>query len=245
METEVSNLLNLKGKVVVVTGSSRGLGLEIVKNFLFLKSTVCGGARNSVKLGPDYFHTYLDLNSISSIEEFALKIEEKYHHVDILIHNAAVPGRGGLADISLEQWDEVMNVNVKGPLFLTQAIMPLLNDYGSIIFVSTIITEKIKKDKLLYSISKGAINTLVRNLSVELAEKNIRVNAVSPAIMETDFRGNNEYIKKNFNEVIAETPLKRICVKEEVANAVVFLSSNLASGITGINLKIDLGRSLI
>lgn len=241
----IDNLLSLKDKVVVITGTSRGLGLEIAKKFLSVNSIVVGASRNSVSLGGNYFHYYLDLNSICSIEKFSLEIRNMFHYIDVLVHNASVPGFGGISDVSLKQWNEVMNVNIRGPLFLTKMLLQSFNDNGSIIFVSTIITNKIKRNKLLYSVSKGAINILVKNLSLELAERNIRVNTISPTIMETSFRNNIDYIKNNFDKIISETPLKRICKKEEVANSVLFLSSKLAYGITGINLKVDLGRSLI
>lgn len=234
-----------KDKVVIVTGASRGLGKEIATSFSREGAVVTGFARTELerdKLPFDY-HT-VDINSIESIQGFVNEVIRKHKRVDILIHNAAIPGNGGIHIVDELQWDNVFNTNLKGPVFLTKFIIPYMARGSTIIFISTRLADKVLPGRLAYSVSKTALVMFAKNLAYELGELGIRVNVVSPTIMPTSFRNNQVYIKDNLNKIINETPLRKICTLEDVAQSAMFLSSDEAEFITGIVLPVDGGRSL-
>ena len=234
-----------KDKIVIVTGASRGLGKEIATSFSREGAAVIGFARTELERDKLPFEYYIvDICSIESIQGFVNEVIRKYKKVDILIHNAAIPGNGGISHLDEMQWDKVFNTNLKGAVFLTKFIIPYMKNGSSIIFISTRLADKVFPGRLAYSVSKASLVMFAKNIAYELGELGIRVNVISPTIMPTSFRNNDIYIKNNLNKIINETPLRKICSPENVAQSAMFLSSEEAEFITGIVLPVNGGRSL-
>lgn len=234
-----------KDKVVIVTGASRGLGREIATSFQREGAIVIGFARSEMAREELLFdYQTVDISSIESIQGFVDEVIREYKKVDILIHNAAIPGNGGIYGVDEVQWDDVFDTNLKGPAFLTRSVLPYMKNGSSIIFISTRLADKVLPERLVYSVSKAALGMLAKSLAYELGEVGIRVNVIAPTIMPTAFRNNDMYVEKNLKRIISETPLRKICTVGDVAEAAMFLSSEQAGFITGIVLPVDGGRSL-
>lgn len=234
-----------KDKIVIVTGASRGLGKEIALSFVKEGAIVIGCARTRLKKEDNPFEYYsLNIGSIESMHRFVNKIIKRYKKIDILVNNAAIPGNGGINDLDEAQWNKVLNVNLKGPVFLTKFCIPYMRSGSNVIFISSRLSEKVFSDKLVYSISKAGLTRAAKNLAYELAEAGIRVNIVNPSIMPTRFRNNKKVIEMNYEKIMSETPLKKVCVSEHIVQSIMFLCSGAAEFITGITLPVDGGRSL-
>jgi 3-oxoacyl-[acyl-carrier protein] reductase len=234
-----------KDRVVIVTGASRGLGKEIAMSFQREGAIVIGFARSEIAEEelPFNYHR-VDIRSTENIQGFVDEVIRKYNKVDILIHNAAIPGDGGIYGVDEVQWDDVFDTNLKGPAFLTRSVVPYMKNGSSIIFISTRLADQVLPERLVYSVSKAALGMLAKSLAHELGEAGIRVNVIAPTIMATSFRNNDVYVEKNLEKIISETPLRKICTLGDVAEAAMFLSSEQAGFITGIVLPVDGGRSL-
>lgn len=246
-----NNIINLKNKTIFITGSNGFIGKEISKKFLTLGSKVIGS-----DLQEDKFNNKLNmffrvnLNNKNEIDSMVYKIKKKYKKIDILINNASYVGSDD-KDFKKDKIfynEKYENLNLSNTIYLTNSLVPMLkkSQSASIINISSIYSSLAydynlyKNTKmrapLAYGVSKAGLVQYSKMLASALGPK-IRINSISPGGI---YRNQP---KKFIKKYLEKTPLKRMCREEDVANAVVFFSSDLSNYITGQNLIIDGGYS--
>ena len=243
--------ISLKGKVAVVTGGTRGIGYAIVKKYLEAGASVvlCGSRESTANAALEKIKAEMpdadvsamapDLCDGASVEAAFKSVYEKYGRFDILANNAGISQHTLLTQYTDEEVDKILDVNIKAVFVCARAAARIMkeNGGGCIINTSSVVSIYGQPSGCLYPTSKFAVNGLTKSLARELAKYNIRVNAVAPGVTRTDMVANlpDEMIKP----LIARIPMGRMCEPEDIANAYLFLSSELASYITGIVVPVD------
>ena len=239
----------LEKKVAIVTGGTRGIGLEIVRTFKKNNAEVIlfGSKKESVDKAVDMLREegilvkgyYPNLNNFEEIDKVIKEIYDDYRHIDILINNAGVSANKKIEDTTIEEFQSIMNLNVNAIFNVTKAIVPYLKEQGGgvILNTSSMVSIYGQPSGVGYPASKFAVNGLTKSLARELAPFNIRVNAVAPGITNTDMVANLP--KEMIEPLIKTIPLGRIGEPEDIANAFLFLASDMASYITGVTLSVD------
>ena len=243
--------ISLKGKVIVVTGGTRGIGYAIVKKYLEAGASVvlCGSRESTANAALEKIKAEMpdadvsamapDLCDSASVEAAFKSVYEKYGRFDILANNAGISQHTLLTQYTDEEVDKILDVNIKAVFVCARAAARIMkeNGGGCIINTSSVVSIYGQPSGCLYPTSKFAVNGLTKSLARELAKYNIRVNAVAPGVTRTDMVANlpDEMIKP----LIARIPIGRMCEPEDIANAYLFLSSELASYITGIVVPVD------
>lgn len=244
------------GKTVIVTGSSTGIGEGIAQRFHDEGANVVINARNAEKCADmaaslDPERTLVvpgDVSSSAFADEIVKATVEKFGALDVLVNNAGVADQGLLHKMTDAQIDRVININVKGVLYLSRAAIPeLMNSQiaggGSIINISSV--SGIGGDSMLplYNASKGAVSNLTRGLALQLGAMGVRVNSINPSVTRSDMvegiLGNDGAMQMMMNRLA----IKRVGEPEDIAGAAAFLASEDASFITGVNLPVDGGVS--
>ncbi len=245
----------LKGKVAVVTGGTRGIGFATVKKFLEneAKVVLLGSKQETVEkaikelkqINSSYevIGFYPDLSSKEEMDEVFKKVKEIYGHIDILINNAGISSKTKIEDYSEEEYDKITNLNIKSVFNCSKEIIPYLKETkGVILNTSSMVSIYGQPSGVMYPTTKFAVNGITKSLARELAPYGIRVNAVAPGIINTDMVA--KLPKEMIEPLIKTIPFGRIGEPEDIANAFLFLSSNLSSYITGVILSVDgLARS--
>lgn len=241
----------LSGKVALVTGGSRGIGRGIA---LELIKAGCSVAINYRKDEIRAEETLNMLNKIgyakafkadvSSYLESKNMIEEiikQFGKIDILVNNAGISKVGLFIDAKEEDWDEIINTNLKGVFNCCRNVVPhmLSREGGSIINISSMWGNVGASCEVIYSASKGGINSFTKALAKELGPSNIRVNAISPGVIKTEM--NSWLSEEEVNELQGEIPLCKFGECEDIGNTVVFLSSDNSKYITGQIITVDGG----
>lgn len=245
----------LKGKVAVITGGTRGIGFATVKKFLEneAKVVLLGSKQETVEkaikelkqINSSYevIGFYPDLSSKEEMDEIFKKVKEIYGHIDILINNAGISSKTKIEDYSEEEYDKITNLNIKSVFNCSKEIIPYLKETkGVILNTSSMVSIYGQPSGVMYPTTKFAVNGITKSLARELAPYSIRVNAVAPGIINTDMVA--KLPKEMIEPLIKTIPFGRIGEPEDIANAFLFLSSNLSSYITGVILSVDgLARS--
>jgi 3-oxoacyl-[acyl-carrier protein] reductase/7-alpha-hydroxysteroid dehydrogenase len=240
----------LKDKVAIITGGTRGIGFAIAKKFLDnnAKVVILGSKEETVtkalnefkELNENYEVTgyYPNLTNEESVKEMFDKVKEQYGKIDILVNNAGVSSRTPLTEHTIEEFDKVCDINLKSAFVCSKVAVDYLKETkGVILNTSSMVSKYGQPSGVMYPSTKFAINGMTLSLARELAPLGIRVNAVAPGITKTDMVANlpEEMIKP----LIATIPLGRIGEPEDIANAFLFLASDLASYVTGQVLGVD------
>ena len=240
------------GKTVIVTGSSSGIGKGIARRFGEEGANVVLNSRSRDDL--ENVAKDLDDNRVLIVEgdvgksDFAKdivgKTVDRFGGLDVLVNNAGVGAFGMLADASDEDIDKVIDINVKGVLYLCREAIPhLAKTKGSIVNTSSVSGTGGDWTLPIYNASKGAVTNLTRALALQLGRKGIRVNAVNPSVtrseMTTELTDNDELMKAFMRRL----PLGRIAEPDDIAGPVLFLASDDARFVTGVNLAVDGGVS--
>lgn len=245
----------LKGKVAVVTGGTRGIGFATVKKFLEneAKVVLLGSKQETVETAIkelkqinssyDVIGFYPDLSSKEEMDEVFKKVKEIYGHIDILINNAGISSKTKIEDYTDEEYEKITNLNIKSVFNCSKEIIPYLKETkGVILNTSSMVSIYGQPSGVMYPTTKFAVNGITKSLARELAPYGIRVNAVAPGIINTDMVA--KLPKEMIEPLIKTIPFGRIGEPEDIANAFLFLSSNLSSYITGVILSVDgLARS--
>ncbi len=239
----------LKGKVAVITGGTRGIGLETVRVFKENHAEVIlfGSRRETVtkaidelkKEGIDVSGFYPNLNNYEEIEKTIKEIIQKYGHIDILVNNAGISANKKLEDTTSEDFANIMNLNVNAVFNMAKAVVPYMkaNKGGVILNTSSMVSIYGQPSGVGYPASKFAVNGITKSLARELAPFNIRVNAVAPGVTNTDMVASLP--KEQIDPLIKTIPLGRIGEPRDIANAFLFLASDMASYVTGNILSVD------
>ncbi len=243
--------MRLKDKVAIITGGSRGIGFATADAFLREGATVILAASSPAsaeqaarKLREKYPQGTVaaispDLSSLESVRESFREAAETYGCVDILVNNAGVSASTPFTEYTEEDFDRVMDLNVKGVFNAARAATECMvaRGCGVILSTSSMVSIYGQPSGIAYPASKFAVNGLTVSLARELGPKGIRVNAVAPGITETDMM--KAVPKEVIEPMIAQIPLRRLGQPEDIANAFVFLASDEASYITGVVLSVD------
>lgn len=246
--------MKLKNKVAIVTGGARDIGQAICIKLAEAGAKVVvnyhnseSGAKHTLdaieKIGGDAIAIQGDITNQSDITNIVNKTKEAFgEHVDILVNNAGgLFARKTLDEIDEEFYNLIMDVNLKGTVFITQAFKPLMSKGSSIVNIAS----QAGRDgggpgAFLYAASKGAVSSFTRGLAKELGPQGIRVNAINPGMINTKFH--DDFTKDQVRANVANsTPLKREGTPHEVADLVVYLASDESSFITGNNIDINGG----
>lgn len=242
----------LEGKVAIVTGGTRGIGLEIVRTFLKNKAKVVlfGSKKESVdnalqelkeeNKNYEVIGFYPVLNNEEEVSNTFKIVKEKFGKIDILVNNAGISSSTKIEDYSVEEYDNISDLNIKSVFVCSKQVISYLKETkGTIINTSSMVSIYGQSSGVMYPASKYAVNGLTKSLARELAQYGIRVNAVAPGITETDMVKNLP--KEMIDPLIKTIPLGRIGTPKDVANCFLFLASDLASYVTGEILQVDGG----
>ena len=241
----------LKGKTAVVTGGTRGIGYAIVKTFLDNGAKVAlfgsrqGTAEKAVaslkEENPDYpvIGLWPDLTDAQAVAQAFDQVKAAFGSLDILVNNAGVSSRTSIYEYQPGEFEDIMDLNVNAVFVCAQAAARIMREQGggSIINTSSMVSLYGQPSGSGYPTSKFAVNGLTRSLARELGKDHIRVNAVAPGITKTDMVA--ALPDEMIQPMIARIPLGRIGEPEDIANAFLFLASEMASYVTGNILSVD------
>lgn len=246
----------LKNKVAVITGANSGIGLATAK--LFLKEgakVVISGRRQDAlddvakDLEGDFITVLADVGKPEDNINLIKTAKVKYGNIDVLFLNAGIAPPVPTTDITAEHYDEIFNINVKGPILAVKEALPNMNDGSSILFTTSIVSQKGFDGFGVYSASKGALRSYARVLTSEVKSRGIRVNSIAPGPIETPIYGKmglpQDVLDGLGQEFGQQIPLGRFGTSEEIANTALFLASDDASFVNGIEIEVDGGLSQI
>jgi len=246
----------LNGKIALVTGGTSGIGLATAKQFVAEGAYVFITGRRQPELdaaveaiGKNVMGVQSDVSNLADLDRLFATIQQEQGHLDVIFANAGGGSIAPLGAITEEHFDKTFNTNVKGLLFTVQKALPLLPDGASIILNASITSIKGTPAFSVYSATKAAVRSFARNWILDLKERRIRVNAISPGVVPTpgyDHLGLSDEQLQDFVDSQAVTiPLGRVGTPDEIAKAVVFLASDDSSFVNGIELFVDGGMAQI
>lgn len=245
----------LAGKVAVITGGNSGIGLATAQRFAAEGAYVfiTGRRQNELdaavkQIGKNVAGVQGDVSNLADLDRLYATVERQKGRIDVLFANAGIAELAPLGAITEEHFDKTFNINVKGLLFTVQKALPLLQDGGSIILNASIAASKGLEAQSVYSATKAAVRSFARCWTVDLKDRKIRVNAISPGPIETPAlnryfaSAEGQAVKTRF---VAGVPMGRIGSPDEIAKAALFLASDDSSYVTGIELFVDGGMAQI
>lgn len=254
--------MSIKSKIAVVTGGSRGLGRDMVlnlankgNNIIFTYNSNKAEADKVVNevlaLGQKAIAYQLDTGKTNTFDAFVEQVSEHLQehegspNFDFLINNAGIGAYGSVTETTEDIFDSLMNVNFKGVYFLTQKLLPFLNDGGRIVNISSGLTRVSFPNVSAYASMKGAIETYTKCLAKELGSRKITVNVVAPGAIATDFGGgSNKTDEIKRNAVASITALGRVGEPEDIGGVVAFLCTPEAGWINGQRIELSGGMML-
>ncbi|WP_374718820.1 enoyl-[acyl-carrier-protein] reductase FabL [Parageobacillus toebii] len=245
-------------KVAVVTGSSRGIGkaialrlakegYDIVVNYARSKEAALQTAQEIEALGRKALVVKANVGDVEKIKAMFVQVDEAFGRVDVLINNAASGVLRPAMELAESHWDWTMDINSKALLFCAQEAAKRMEKVGGgkIVSISSLGSIRYLENYTAVGVSKAAVESLTRYLAVELAPKNISVNAVSGGAVDTDALKHFPNREELLADAVAKTPAGRMVKPEDIVNAVIFLLSDQAEMIRGQTIIVDGGRSLL
>ena len=249
--------LKLSGKIALITGGSSGLGLATARRFIREGAYVFITGRRQAELdaavqelGTNVTAIRGDISTLAELDRLFALIKEQKGQLDILFANAGLGEFAPLGQITEAHFDKTFGINVKGTLFTVQKALPLMPDGAAIVVNGSMVSIKGLPAFGVYAASKAALRSFARTWAVDLKDRKIRVNVISPGTVVTpayksELGLSDEQIKEFTAQAAAVTPLGRAGTPDEIAKAVVFLASDDSSYITGIELFVDGGAAQI
>ena len=242
----------LENKVAIVTGATSGMGLQTAKKYLEEGAKVVLTGRSQEKLDAlkgeltgDYLLVKAEASSTSDSKDLIAQTVNHFGKIDILFLNAGVFRLETIDGLTEEIFDEVHNINVRGPVFTVQAAYDHLNEGASIIFNTSVVNVKGFGGMTAYASSKAALRSIVRTLAAEFGPKGVRVNAIAPGPIDTPIYGKHNVPQENIDAMASNFPsmvsLGRFGKADEIANTALFLASSDSSYITGTEIPVDGG----
>jgi 3-oxoacyl-[acyl-carrier protein] reductase len=242
----------LQGKVALVTGASRGIGraialelarhgAKVVVNYAGNEAKANEVVNEIINMGGEAFAIQADVSKAEAVEQMVKEALERFGRLDILVNNAGVTRDNLLMRMKEEEWDEVININLKGVFNCTKAVTrPMMKQrYGRIVNIASIVGVMGNPGQANYVAAKAGVIGLTKTAARELASRNITVNAIAPGFITTDMTDRlSEDIRA---EMLKQIPLARFGEPEDIAKVVVFLVSDAANYITGQTIHVDGG----
>jgi NAD(P)-dependent dehydrogenase (short-subunit alcohol dehydrogenase family) len=249
---DTSKLFSLEGKVALVTGGSRGIGKMIVEGFLAQGATVYISSRKrdvcdavAQELGPKCFSLPQDVSNVEGCKALAAAFSEKESKLDILVNNAGAAWGMPFEDFSEHGWDRVMDLNLKSPFFLLQALHGSLKAAGSadqpakVINITSIDGQRLNPwDTYSYHASKSALIYLTKRLAARLVSDHINVTSIAPGAFPSEM---NRAARDHADQVAESIPCKRIGVAEDMAGTAIYLASRAGNYVIGDTISVDGG----
>jgi len=245
----------LEGKIAIVTGGSTGIGLATAKEFVAQGAYVFITGRRQAELGKavkeigsNVTAIRADSSSLSDLDKVYEQINQEKGRIDIVFANAGIAAFAPLGSITEEHFDSIFDTNVKGLVFSVQKALPLIPDGGAIILNASITSVKGTAAFSIYSATKAAVRSLARCWTLDLKDRKIRVNVVSPGPVDTP--GLNGLVPEEHKAglhgaLASQVPLARLAQPEEIAKTIAFLASEDASYIAGAEISVDGGAAQI
>ncbi len=250
--------MRLKEKVTIVTGAASGFGAEIARQYAaegakVVVADINGEGAKAVAdgIGPTAIAVACDVTQKADIDAMVAKTVERFGRLDVVVNNAGWTHKNQpMLDVDEATFDRVYNINVKSIFFMTHAVVPVMRRQGGggvILNVGSVAGIRPRPGLTWYNSSKGAVNLLSKSMAVELGPENIRVNSICPVMGATglleSFMGMPD-TPENRKKFIATVPLGRLAEPQDIARAAVFLGSDDAEFITGVEFPVDGGRTI-
>ena len=246
------NLFDLEGKVAIVTGASRGLGKAIAIGLAEAGADIVGIGPSSMgetkaeieKKGKKFLEIREDLSNTNNIENIIEKILKEFNRIDILVNNAGTIRREDAINYREEDWDYILNLNLKTVFFLSQKVAKQFinqNTGGKIINIASMLSFQGGIRVPAYTASKSGVMGITKALANEWAKYNINVNAIAPGYMETDNTKQIREDEKRNEEILSRIPAERWGQPEDLVGTAIFLSSNASNYINGHTIAVDGG----
>ena len=240
----------LEGKIALVTGGATGIGFATARRFVNEGAHVFITGRRDRELSAavgkierNVTGVQGDVSNMGDLDRLFAQIKKEKGRLDIVFANAGVTNHAPLGEISEEHYDSLFSINVKGLLFTVQKALPLLPDGAAIILNASVAASKAMGGNSVYCATKAAVRSFARGWTMDLKDRRIRVNAVSPGPIETPMQEGTD--KERQKRLLAHVPLGRFGSADEIAKAVVFLASDDSSYITGAELFVDGGLAQV
>lgn len=247
----------LENKVALVTAGASGIGRATAETFaregahvivVDVNETAAGEVVEGIRAGGGSASAaVVDVRDLDALRSLAERVSRDHGALHVLFNNVGIPGAGGI-DLTVEEWDELIEINARSGFFLTNYLSGALKAAGgaSVVFTSSTSGLIASPYSPLYAFTKGGIVALVRSLAVAFAADGVRVNAVAPASVDTPglpafFRTTPDQVEERKKAFFAQIPLARAARPEEIAQAVLFLASDMSSYVTGVTLPVDGG----
>lgn len=245
-----------KNKTALITGGTNGMGFATAQQFISEggRAIITGRSEETVskalhKLGDKASGIVSDTGNIKDLMNLQLEVKKYAETIEVLFVNAGYGKFFPIESVDENHFDELFNVLVKGPFFTVQQMLPLMGAGSSVIFNTSVATEIAMPNFSIYSAAKSAVQSFIKTFAVELTERGIRVNGISPGHIKTNIFNNTgldpEQIESAVQGIIPTIPFKRQGEPTEIANTVLFLASEEASYIHGAEIKVDAGISVI
>lgn len=240
----------LKGKICLVTGGGRGIGRAIVERFLSEGAETVIACDISDEALKDLSSSYenvkgvvADVTNRNTVVEMTTRLQDEFGRIDVLVNNAGITKDALIQKMEEEAWDRVIDINLKGTFLVTQAIAPLMMEQGSgtIINMASVVALDGNIGQSNYAASKGGVVSMTKSWAKEFTRKGAKItcNALAPGFIKTPMT--EKVPQKVLDIMVGKTPLGRMGLPEDVANAALFLASDEASFITGQTLRVDGG----
>jgi len=249
----MDELLRLDGRIALVTGASRGigrataillakLGADVIVHYATSRSSAEETAKIISSLNRNVYIVQADLSKSDDINKMFSCLQTYTKKLDILINNAGITSLSYLRYLKEDEWDNVLDVNLKGAYLCSKHAIRLMRQEGRIVNVSSIVVKKAGVCQVHYAASKGGLISLTKSMAKELASLGILVNAVAPGPVNTDM--NMQYGRSDNEDITKQIPLKRIAEPEDVAKCIAYFCAPISQYITGQVLYVDGGLSL-
>ena len=246
----------LQDKVAVITGGSSGIGLATAKRFVDEGAFVFITGRRQAelddavgKIGRNVVAIQADSSSLPDLDRVYAEVRRQKRHIDVVVANAGILEHAVIGQITEEHFDRVFSINAKGLVFTVQKALPLMVDGGAIVLMSSTVANKGLGRSSVYAATKAAIRSFARNWIVDLKDRRIRVNVISPGPIDTPGLSGAAPDAASLSAMMAamasQVPLGRVGSPDEIAKAAVFLASDAASFVNGADLQVDGGWAQI
>jgi NAD(P)-dependent dehydrogenase (short-subunit alcohol dehydrogenase family) len=246
----------LEGKVAVITGGNSGIGLATAKRFVAEGAYVFITGRRQQELdaavkeiGNNVTGVQGDVARLADLDKLYAAVKAKTGRIDILFANAGIAELAPLGEVTEEQFDRMFDINVKGLFFTVQRALPMIPNGASIILNASIVASKGNPASSVYSSTKAAVRSLARTWTMDLKDRKIRVNALSPGPIKTPaydrIAQSGPEGRQMLESIVSRVPMARFGTPDEIASAAVFLASDDSSFVTGTELFVDGGAAQV